>query len=184
MDRPRLASSSGGRGPLWAGLLTAVALALAVIGVVFVVLDRHSTLQPTGDPINVLATWSTLTLAPVFAAAGWALASHRPEVLFGWLALVTAVALGVGVAAVSWAVWVVDGGGHVPGADWVAWSTMWASVQPLTAVVTWALFPTGRLPRGRIGVLAATSVGLCAVATVLALIAPIPSSTGPAAFQH
>jgi two-component system, NarL family, sensor kinase len=165
---------------------TATALALLAVcsvclAAVFVVLDRHSNLTPNGDPINGLDNWLALAEVPAYSVVGWGLASRRPEVLFGWLALATALSIGYGLTAQSWVVWVVDGGGHVPGMSWFAWVAVWTSLQPLATVVTWALFPSGGLPRGRIRWLALLSIGLCSTATVAALLGPIsdPSASEP-----
>ena len=160
------------RGVALATVLGALAVGLALVATVFVALDRHSTLVVNGDRVDSLNTWSVLVDVFAYAAVGWALASRRPEVLFGWLALVTAVTLSYSVAAVSLGVWVIDGGGHVPGLNWFAWAANWSSIEPLATVITWALFPTGRLPRGRIRWLALLSIGLCAVATLQAVLGP------------
>src|SRR3954447_2820748 len=146
------------RSMVLATALGSLAVGLAVVAAVFVFVDRHSTLVLNGDRVNSLTTWSTLVEVLAYAVVGWGLAYRRPDVLFGWLALATALSLAYSVASFSWAVWVIEGGGHVPGMSWFAWVAVWTSIEPLATVVTWALFPSGRLPRGRIRWLALLSI--------------------------
>ncbi|MCW2938582.1 MAG: multi-sensor signal transduction histidine kinase [Actinomycetia bacterium] len=77
---------------------------LIVIGAVFAVVNRHSALLDSVDGPNTLHICGQLVLAAMFAAVGWLLATRRPEVVFGWIALAAAIGHGLSAAGTGWAV--------------------------------------------------------------------------------
>jgi signal transduction histidine kinase len=132
------------------------------------------TLPPGDDPNGVTHAWSQIVLAVAFTVAGWLLAVRRPEVLFGWLALATGVGHGAAVAGGGWTVFALTEGRHLPGATLALLAAyVGEPLENLFFVTTWAAFPDGRFPRGRIRWLAATSVGLCAAGLLYGLFVPL-----------
>lgn len=103
-----------------------LAVALAVLGGVLAVLNRH-TPTPNGDSATGSHTWGQFLLTLAFAAAGWLLASRCPDVIFGWLALAAAIGHGLAVAGLGWLVFTVGGGHHLPGATAAAVAALWGS---------------------------------------------------------
>ncbi|SNQ48760.1 Histidine kinase [Frankia canadensis] len=150
----------------WRWLAHALALALlalVAVGVVLVLATPSGVTTPGGDSASNYG-WSQLTLAVPFLVAGWLLASRRPEVPFGWLALAAAFAHAGAAAGSGWAMAAVYGGHDLPGVVPVGiLSGAFEATEPVVLATTWATFPYGRFPRGRTGWLAAVSIGLCAV---------------------
>lgn len=146
---------------LKAHLAALTAVALILTGAVLAVVNRDSGLLDSVDGPNTLHVWGQLILGVMFAAAGWLLATRRPEVVFGWLALAAAIGHGLSGAGTGWAVFSLTSG--LPGAGPALWAaTFGEPLETFVLVVTWATFPHGRLPRGGVRWPAAASVVLCA----------------------
>ncbi|MBL7500815.1 sensor histidine kinase [Frankia sp. CNm7] len=161
-DQPRPALSRS-RWRWAAHALAMTVLALVVAGALLTLAVPDGVTAPSGDSVPRYG-WTQITLAVPFLAAGWLLATRRPEVPFGWLALAAAVAHAGAAAGGGWAMAAVYGGHDLPGVIPVAVLTAACeATEPLVLVTTWATFPGGRFPRGRIRWFAAVSVGLCAV---------------------
>ncbi|TCJ33298.1 sensor histidine kinase [Parafrankia sp. BMG5.11] len=165
-----------------AHILALAALVLAVAGAVLAVANRHGFLTPSGGSASA-AGWTQVLLAVPFVAAGWLLATRRPEVPFGWLALAAAIGHGVAAAGTGWAVFTVFGDRELPGAApaLLAASTCEA-LGPLVLAIIWATFPQGRFPHGWVGRLAAVSVGLCAVGWLSGPLWSFRSAESPPAY--
>ena len=164
----------------WAlGLAT---LVLTVFGVVLAVVNRDSHLLPAGDGFDA----SEAVLAAAYGSAGWLLATRRPRVLFGWLLLAAGLGEALAAAGVGWAIFALSDGRGLPGAAWAGWVAHWApGVEPVMVTLTWALFPSGRLPGGWLRVVAVVSVGLCALAVALGLFEPIvPAGATAPVLRH
>ncbi|EFC83914.1 sensor histidine kinase [Parafrankia sp. EUN1f] len=150
----------------WRWLAHALALtvlALVAVGVLLVVATPSGVTTPSGDSASRHG-WSQLMLAVPFLVAGWLLAARRPEVPFGWLALTAALTHAGAAAGTGWAMYAVYGGHDLPGVVTTGiLSGAFEATAPVMMATTWATFPYGRFPRGRIGWLAAVSIGLCAV---------------------
>lgn len=122
-----------------------------------------------------LASWGQIVLAVAYGFAGWLLASRRPQVLIGWLALTAAFGYGAGLAAQEWSLYAAVHG--LPGASWVALlSVVLGPLEVIVFTLTYALFPDGRFPRGRIGWLAAASIALGACGWLYGIFAPFDPS--------
>ncbi|WP_327425893.1 sensor histidine kinase [Streptomyces sp. NBC_01236] len=187
MNRPAGDGSSAAGRPARRRIAHTVALlavALAVLGGVLAVLNRH-TQTPNGDSATGSPTWGQFLLTLAFAAAGWLLASRRPDVIFGWLALAAAIGHGLAVAGFGWLVYTVGGGHQLPGAMAAAVAALWG--EPLenpVLVVVWATFPHGRLPRGRTRWLALASIALCAGGWLYGLLSPFYADDITAPYRH
>ncbi|WP_045877861.1 sensor histidine kinase [Pseudofrankia sp. DC12] len=166
-----------------ADVLAVLALVLALAGAVLAVANRHGAVTPSGDSAS-LAGWTQILLAVPYAAAGWLLATRRPEVLFGWLALAAAAAHGLAAAFGGWAAFTVFGGHDLEGTGpaLIAGGTGEA-LEPLVLAVTWATFPHGRFPRGWTGRAAGASVGLCAAGWLCTPLVPARPTQEPAAYM-
>ncbi|MGF7237676.1 MAG: sensor histidine kinase [Frankia sp.] len=157
--------------PFLAHLLALTAAVLAVAGVALTVANRHAVVTTTGQRPD--SPWSQAVLAGGFIIGGWLLAYRRPEVIFGWLALAAGLGHGLAVAGGEWAIFSHDGR-HLPGAGLALLAAGGGeSVEPAVMATTWAAFPTGRFPRGRIGRAAVVSVVLCVVGWATAVLNPL-----------
>jgi len=112
-------------------------------------------------------------VAFVFPAMGALILTRRPGHRIGWLFLATA-SLSVAGAGSAYALYtLVIAPGALPGGAWAAWIASWAWT-PFLAMPTLLvlLFPDGRAPSARWGLLARLIVGWLAGVTVLAALLP------------
>ncbi|MEU6409122.1 sensor histidine kinase [Microbispora sp. NPDC046933] len=122
-----------------------------------------------------LTSWGQVVLAVAYGFAGWLLASRRPQVMIGWLALAAAFGYGAGLAAQEWSLYASVHG--LPGASWTALvSVVLGPLEVLVFTLTYALFPDGRYPRGWIGGLAGVSIALGACGWLYGIFAPFDPS--------
>ncbi|WP_076812282.1 sensor histidine kinase [Pseudofrankia asymbiotica] len=146
-----------------AHVLSLTVAAMIVIGVVLVLATPDGVASPSSGSASTFG-WTNIVLAVPFAAAGWLLASRRPEVPFGWLALAAAFGHAGAAAGSGWLMVAVYGGHDLPGLIPVVILTgACEPLEPIVLATTLATFPYGRLPRGPIRWLAVVSIGLCAV---------------------
>lgn len=174
----------------WRAISTAqlgVCLALVVAAIVLGVVVPGIPHQAPGEG---LPTWFWIPNASstiIYAVPGWYLARKRPDVAFGWLAL--AAALGHGLAAAGFQYAAAAVAGHDLPAPWLGfWFAAWGPVVELPVLAAiYALFPDARRPRGRLGVLAWTSMVVVSVGVLAGLFDPVlvidPASRAVAA-QH
>jgi hypothetical protein len=136
------------------------------------VLDRSrihsfSGAQPTG-----------IVLPVSFSLLGAVIISRQPENRIGWIFLLIGVLMPVqSLAALYYQRSVISGG--LPGADWVAWLSNWASVFVFPtglALFAFLLFPSGRLPSPRWRLVARLAVALVPVTIVATALDPAPIS--------
>ena len=162
----------------WAAHVVALtAVVLAVAGGVLAVVNRQVTIAPSGDPVGGTQAWSQIVLALAYTVAGWLLAVRRPEVVFGWLALAAAVGHGASAAGFGWALFALKDGRQLPGAAMALWASHAGEpLETLVITATWAAFPYGGFPRGRIRWLAAASVALCAAGWLYGMFEPLTRS--------
>jgi two-component system NarL family sensor kinase len=150
----------------WAAAAVAVVLATAAAW-----LDRAG--SAAGD--EPAAAVRPVLLTAVFAASGMVLASRRPRLALGWLALGEALLFAVSAFAIAWIGSVSDGSGvDVAWAAWVA-----DRFSALLAVGIWLLLillPDGRLPSPRWRPVVGAVVGVQCLA-----IAAFATVRGPAA---
>ncbi|WP_261561341.1 sensor histidine kinase [Frankia tisae] len=145
---------------LLAHVLALAAVMLTVAGVALTIANRHAAVTTTGQRPD--SPWTQIVPAAGFIIAGWLLATRRPEVVFGWLALAAGLGHGFAVAGIEWALFSHDGR-HLPGAGLALFAAgVGEPVEPVVMATTWAAFPSGRFPPGRIGRAAVVSVALCA----------------------
>jgi signal transduction histidine kinase len=117
---------------------------------------------------------SQIPLALAFVVAGWLLTSRRPTVVIGWLALAAALGHAFVVAGPGVAVFLFDHGDHVYAASWAVWFGQWGEpLENVALVATWAVFPSGRFPRGRLGLAAWASVVLTGIACLYGMFGPL-----------
>jgi signal transduction histidine kinase len=120
----------------------------------------------------------------VLGAIAWCLpgvliARRRPDVIFGWLALVAA--FGHGLAALGLQVAVAGQLGHhgLPGVAWGLWLVSWGPAVELPALaVIYVLFPDGRRMAGWWGRLSLLAPVIVGVGVLLEMLAPFPDSFG------
>jgi len=150
--------------PRWRWLAHALAVATLVLlvgGAVLVLATPDGVTSPGGDSASGFG-WTNILSAVPYLVAGWLLASRRPDVPFGWLALAAALARAGSAAGSGWVMYAVYGGHDLPAL--VPVMILVGVCEPLEPVIwttTLATFPYGRLPSGRLRALAITSIGLC-----------------------
>lgn len=129
---PRLAAWSLGTIGVASALVTAVLLPVA-----------------RSEPIRHFEL-GAVAAAASFAVVGAIVAVHRPRNPLGWIHLVIAVSQGGNALAGEYAR-IAIAHRWLPGADVVAWSSMWTWAPGAVLLVTLAvlLFPDGRLPSRR-----------------------------------
>jgi hypothetical protein len=127
--------------------LACLAIGLAAAGLVFRHLNQAAGVQDFPyAPGNA-------QLAVVAALLGGLIAARRPELIFGWLILAHAVLLGLDAFTGEYGPYAsstTSAGPAHSAAAWVTWLGAWlwvAAYAPL--FLTFALFPTGRLPSRR-----------------------------------
>ncbi|CAO5178630.1 histidine kinase [Frankia sp. AiPs1] len=157
--------------------LAFAAVVLTAAGVALTIANRHAGVTVTGQRSD--SPWTQVVPVAGFVLAGWLLATRRPDVVFGWLALAAGVGHGLAIAGIEWAIFSHDGR-HLPGAGLALFAAgLGEPVEPVVMATTWAAFPTGRFPPGRIGRAAVASVTLCVAGWAAGLLGPhtIPDAT-------
>jgi signal transduction histidine kinase len=120
----------------------------------------------------------------VLGALAWCLpglliARRRPDLPFGWLALVAAV--GHGLAALGLQIAVASQLGHhgLPGAAWGLWFAAWGPVVELPVLsIIYVLFPDGRRMPGRLGRLSLLAPAVVGAGLLVEMASPLTSSFG------
>jgi signal transduction histidine kinase len=120
----------------------------------------------------------------VLGALAWCLpglliARRRPDLPFGWLALVAA--LGHGLAALGLQIAVASRLGHhgLPGVAWGLWFAAWgpAVELPVLAII-YVLFPDGQRMPGRLGRLSLLAPAVVVAGLLIEMASPITASFG------
>jgi signal transduction histidine kinase len=120
----------------------------------------------------------------VLGALAWCLpglliARRRPDLPFGWLALVAA--LGHGLAALGLQIAVASRLGHhgLPGVAWGLWFAAWgpALELPVLAII-YVLFPDGQRMPGRLGRLSLLAPAVVVAGLLIEMASPITASFG------
>ncbi len=111
----------------------------------------------------------------LFSVTGWFLATRRPGVIFGWLALVAGVAHGLAGAGLELAVAVELGHRHLPLAALGLWVAAWCPLveQPIL-MVFYGLYPDGRLPGGWKRWVVVAAIALAVLGVLNAALDPSP----------
>lgn len=118
----------------------------------------------------------------LFTVTGWYLATRRPGVIFGWLALVAGISHGLAGVGLELAVAVGIGHHHLPVPTVGLWFSAWcpAVEQPILTVL-YALYPDGRLPGGRKRWVVIAAITLAVLGTLVAVLDPLPGHGGSSA---
>lgn len=158
-----------------AGLGLAVGVALAVATVAAHAANRH---LPVGQALPELFQpfWLiNASSAVLFSVSGWYLATRRPRVIFGWLALVAGVTHGLAGLGLELAVAVELGQRHLPLAALGLWLAVWCPLveQPIL-MVFYGLYPDGRLPGGWKRWVVVAAIALAVLGVLNAALDPFP----------
>jgi len=115
--------------------------------------------------------WAIAAIVPGYVAAGYLLARHRPDVVFGWLFLLAGTLAGLaGLGAAYCGAALAKGW---PAAGWAIWVTSWAlPLEGLLGAVAVLYFPDGRIESRRWRQAALVAVSLVGVSTLLTMIMP------------
>lgn len=115
------------------------------------------------------------TTNPVFAVAGAVIVARRPGNVVGWLLVGAGVGLAVTEAFGAYAYrGLVVARGSLPFATWAAWTYGWLGVPAFSAVILVLplVFPDGRLPSRRWGVLLWVIVAVTGVQLLQSIVRP------------
>lgn len=127
--------------------------------------------QMLGQPAFIMAK---IAAALLLGVAGWLLASRRPDVPLGCLALIGALADAFGVVGGEWAVYGRVGEHRVPLVGVGLWLGGWLfAIEPLVLVGFYLYFPRGRLPRPPAIWFAGSAFLLCLLGAVGSFFAPL-----------
>lgn len=161
-------------------LLAAVVVG-AVAATTLLIVNRHNVVprshvdldQMLGQPAFIVAK---IVAALLLGVAGWLLASRRPDVPLGYLALTGALADALGVVGGEWAVYGRIGEHPVPLVGVGLWLGGWLfAIEPLVLVLVgfYLYFPRGYLPRSPALWFAASAVLLCLFGAIGSVFAPL-----------
>jgi hypothetical protein len=117
--------------------------------------------------------WSGWLIVGAFAAVGLILVWQRPREVVGWILLGLAVAFSaIGSSVPGSASQVVDGHGDA-GLTFYAWVSAWSASLFFGLFIALAtLFPSGRFPDGRLGLIGRVAVGIPPAFSVVLAFAP------------
>ncbi|MDQ6726695.1 MAG: histidine kinase [Actinomycetota bacterium] len=123
------------------------------------------------QPFWLINASSTL----LFTISGWYLATKRPGVIFGWLALTAGIAHGLAGLGLELAVAVGLGHHHLPAPTFGLWLAAWCPLveQPILTAI-YALYPDGRLPVGWKRWVVSSAVFLAIIGVLDAALDPLP----------
>lgn len=167
-----------GRAGVWvgrAGLVSGVALSLATVAAHAA--NRHfpvgTALPDLFQPFWLINASSGL----LFTVPGWYLATKRPAVVFGWLALVAGIAHGLAGVGVEVAVADQLAGRQLPFPTVGLWLAGWCPlVEQAVLTAFYGLYPNGRLPCGWKGKATVGAIALASAGVVNAALDPFPGS--------
>lgn len=123
-------------------------MALAAATIAGHVVNRRVDLDAVWPDLTRWSWLANASSAIMFAVPGWLLATRRPRVVYGWLALAAGMAHGMGGLATEWVV-ASQIGGHrliVPTVA-LSFATWGPLVEQPVLMVAYGLYPDGRLPR-------------------------------------
>jgi hypothetical protein len=129
--------------------LCAVSVALVLVSLVFLLLDRD---VPNQGDFGTLVDFVFGLAMLVFPVVGALIASRRPENSIGWLFCAVGVPFGLSGVANGWAAYALfENPGGLPGGELAAWMAEWLFLPALFAVppLLFLLFPDGSPPTRR-----------------------------------
>ena len=128
-----------------------LSIALMVAGLVFMFVDRHATLPQVSDSWTFSSVFD-VTINVAVPVIGLVIASRRRENPLGWLLLAAGFGLGVVNFSRAYALYaLVANPGSLPVGRAFAWLANWMWTIPISLLpFLLLLFPTGRLPAGRL----------------------------------
>ncbi len=157
----------------------AAVVGCAAAATALLIVNRHSPVPRSDVDLDQMLGQPAFMAAKVVAAlllggAGWLLASRRPDVPVGYLALAGALADAVGVVGGEWAVYARVGDHRVPLVSVGLWLGGWLfAIEPLVLVGLYLYFPRGHLPRPPALWFAGLALVLCVVGSIGAIFAPL-----------
>jgi len=150
-----------------------VALALATIAAHAA--NRNLPVRPALPDVFQPFWLINASSALLFTISGWYLATKRPGVIFGWLALIGGIAHGLAGVGLELAVAVGLGHHHLPAPTFGLWLAAWCPLveQPILTAI-YALYPDGRLPGGWKRWVVSSAVFLAILGVLDAAFDPLP----------
>ncbi|MEU2347576.1 histidine kinase [Modestobacter sp. NPDC049651] len=146
--------------------------AAVVLGAVAVALELS-----TPDGVSAALELGTgpidLLTALVLAAAGAVVLTAQPRSVPGWVLAAGGLVWALDVVATAWLGWAVSSSPARPGASLAYWATNRVGVATLLPLpLLLALYPTGRLPRGRWRGPVAAGLAVCCLLPVVLAVVP------------
>ena len=165
----------GRRARAVAGLLLGVAVTCAAATVAGRVVNRNLAVSDAFSGDSSLSWVTDSCSALLFGVPGWYLATRRPRLAFGWLALAAGVGHGLSGIGLEWIAASELGGRSLPAVGLAVWFVAWGSLVELPVLAaTFALYPDGRLPRSITRVLAVVSLVLATAGLLVSAANPDP----------
>jgi len=125
---------------------------------------------------NLFIAFPIAALGVVFGCTGALVASRSPGNWIGWIFCAMGLLFELGILGEVYVVYGSEADGFLPGRAWVGWISQWSNnaFAPTLIILSFLLFPTGRLPSVRWRPVVLLAVGVAAVHAATAALAPGP----------
>ena len=169
----------------WAHVVLGVIVLCVVATVAGRIVNRE---LPVADAFSGDSTLSWVTDAVsglLFGITGWYLATRRPGVPFGWLALAAGLGHGLSGIGLEWVVASELGNRSLPAVGLATWFVAWGSLVELPVLAAiFSLYPDGHLGRGVARSMAVASVTIATAGLVVSALDPDPLPALEQSLEH
>jgi len=125
---------------------------------------------------DLFVAFSIAALGVVFAGTGALVASRAPGNWIGWIFCAMGLLFEFGILGEVYVAYGSLADGFLPGRAWVGWISQWSNnaFAPTMIILSFLLFPTGRLPSARWRPVALIATGVAVVHAASAALTPGP----------
>jgi len=125
---------------------------------------------------DLFIAFSIAALGVVFAGTGALVASRAPGNWIGWIFCAMGLLFEFGILGEVYVAYGSLADGFLPGRAWVGWISQWSNnaFAPTMIILSFLLFPTGRLPSARWRPVALIATGVAVVHAASAALTPGP----------
>ena len=156
-------------------LLRGIRVPWLVLGV-SVALAAASVALGISGRADLFIAFSIAALGVVFAGTGALVASRAPGNWIGWIFCAMGLLFEFGILGEVYVAYGSLADGFLPGRAWVGWISQWSNnaFAPTMIILSFLLFPTGRLPSARWRPVALIATGVAVVHAASAALTPGP----------
>jgi len=156
-------------------LLRGIRVPWLVLGV-SVALAAASVALGISGGADLFIAFSIAALGVVFAGTGALVASRAPGNWIGWIFCAMGLLFEFGILGEVYVAYGSLADGFLPGRAWVGWISQWSNnaFAPTMIILSFLLFPTGRLPSARWRPVALIATGVAVVHAASAALTPGP----------